>query len=135
MAKNAKIDGKLNSILGKDSNFTGDFSVKGGLRIDGKLKGNISAENVFLGKDSVIEGNIESKTSVIGGKVTGDIIAEERLELQGNAEIIGDITTKRIMIEEGVIFDGYCDMGQGSKSKSKKKSSSKNDDNDSDKDK
>jgi len=120
MAKDAKIDGKLNSLLGKDSNFKGDFSVQGGIRVDGKLKGNVSADVVFLGKDASVDGNITSKSAVIGGKVMGNVIAEESLELQGNAQVIGDIFTKRIIIEEGVVFHGYCDMGHGSKKGIKK---------------
>ena len=111
-----KVDGKLNSILGKDSDFTGDFNVSGGLRIDGKIRGNIKADVLFVGRDAELIGNVEVSRAVIGGKIFGNIVARESLELQSKAELIGDIATKNLIIAEGVVFDGKVDMGMSGKS-------------------
>ena len=116
VSRENKVDGKLNSILGKDSNFVGNFNVSGGLRIDGKIKGNIKADVLFVGRDAELTGDIEVSRAIIGGKVYGNIIARESLELQSKAELIGDVATKNLVIAEGVVYDGKVDMGISGKS-------------------
>jgi len=106
------MEDKLNTILGKDSSFKGNsIKVTGGLRIDGKLQGDIEANSIFIGEKGEIEGNIIADFAVIGGRVKGDVIAREAIELQKNAILIGNIETKSIMIDKGVTFEGFCDMG------------------------
>ncbi len=121
-----KVDGKLNSILGKDSDFTGDFNVSGGLRIDGKIKGNIKADVLFVGRDAELIGDVEVSRAVIGGKIYGNIVARESLELQSKAELIGDVATKNLVIAEGVVFDGSVDMGMSGKTARNSRSASNN---------
>lgn len=110
-----KVDGKLNSILGKGSDFVGDFNVTGGLRIDGKITGNVRADVLFVGREAELIGDVEVASAVIGGKVHGNVNARESVELQSKAELIGDIATKSLVIAEGVIFDGSVDMGMAGK--------------------
>lgn len=105
-------EAKLNSIIGKGSNCTGDVVVAGGLKIDGNFKGTIKADSVFVGKDAVIEATIDVNVAVIGGKVVGDVVARESLELQTKAELIGNVKTKTLVVAETAVLDGYCDMGR-----------------------
>ncbi|MGQ9705739.1 MAG: bactofilin family protein [bacterium] len=118
------MEDKLNTILGKDSSFKGNFiKVTGGLRVDGRLEGDVEASSIFIGEKGELEGNIVVDYAVIGGKVKGDVIAREAVELQKNAVLIGNIETKSIMIDKGVTFEGFCDMGirGGKKPKQKPK--------------
>jgi cytoskeletal protein CcmA (bactofilin family) len=105
-------ESKLNSIIGKGSNCEGEIVVGGGLKIDGKFKGKIKADSVFVGKEAVIEATVDTNVAVIGGKVLGDVIARESLELQPKAELIGNVSTKNLVVGESAILDGFCDMGQ-----------------------
>ncbi len=105
-------DTKLNSIIGKGSNCEGEIVVGGGLKIDGKFKGKIKADSVFVGKEAAIEATVETNVAVIGGKVLGDVIARESLELQAKSELVGNVKTKNLVVGESAILDGYCDMGQ-----------------------
>jgi cytoskeletal protein CcmA (bactofilin family) len=105
-------DTKLNSIIGKGSNCEGEIVVGGGLKIDGKFKGKIKADSVFVGKEALIEATVETNVAVIGGKVLGDVIARESLELQAKSELVGNVKTKNLVVGESAILDGYCDMGQ-----------------------
>jgi cytoskeletal protein CcmA (bactofilin family) len=105
-------ESKLNSIIGKGSNFEGEIVVGGGLKVDGKFKGKIKADSVFVGKEAVIEAAVDTNVAVIGGKVLGDVIARESLELQPKAELVGNVTTKNLIVGESAILDGFCDMGQ-----------------------
>jgi cytoskeletal protein CcmA (bactofilin family) len=53
---------------------------------------------------------LASSLVVIGGKVSGNILAKDKVELQSKAEVEGDITTKNLIIEEGAVFHGRCNM-------------------------
>jgi cytoskeletal protein CcmA (bactofilin family) len=103
--------GGLNTIIGKDSVIEGTLEVKGGLRIDGMVRGQITAtESLSVGDSGRVEADLASVMIVIGGKVAGNILAKEKIELQSKAEVEGDITTKNLIIEEGAVFHGRCNM-------------------------
>jgi cytoskeletal protein CcmA (bactofilin family) len=105
-------DSKLNSIIGRGSQCEGEIEVAGGLKVDGRFKGKIKADSVFVGKEAVIEATIDTNVAVVGGKVRGDVTARESLELQAKSELIGNVKTKNLIVGESAILDGYCDMGQ-----------------------
>jgi len=105
-------ESKLNSIIGKGSNCEGEIAVAGGLKVDGNFKGSIKADSVFVGKEAVLDAAIEVNVAVIGGKVVGDVIARQSLELQAKAELVGNVVTKQLIVAETAVLDGYCDMGQ-----------------------
>jgi cytoskeletal protein CcmA (bactofilin family) len=109
----ARGDGKLNTIIGKGSTFIGNLEVAGGLRIDGKVQGDVKAESVFMGKEAEVVGNISTHSAILGGKITGNVNSAF-IELQAKAELYGDVETKTLIVAEGVILQGNCDMGKGS---------------------
>ncbi|HHE04868.1 MAG TPA: polymer-forming cytoskeletal protein, partial [candidate division WOR-3 bacterium] len=79
--------------------------------IDGEFHGKVRTKGkVLIGKNGIAECQIFAGTVVIGGKVTGDIFAIERVILLSTGELIGNIKTPRIVIEEGVIFEGTCEI-------------------------
>ncbi len=109
-----KMDGKMNTIIGKDSIITGTIDVKGPLRIDGQVKGQINCEDtVTVGAGGSLEAEINCKVAVLAGNVSGNIIASEKVELQAKAEITGDLKTRSLVIEQGAIFCGSCNMKGG----------------------
>jgi cytoskeletal protein CcmA (bactofilin family) len=109
--KNDKGVSGLNTIIGKDSKIEGSIEVEGGLRVDGVVKGKISAtDTLSVGESGMVEAEVDVKTAVIGGKVRGNILAHEKIELQSKAMVEGDITTKNLIVEEGAIFHGSCSM-------------------------
>lgn len=105
-------DSKVNSIIGKGSNCDGSIEVNGGLKIDGHFKGTIKAQSLYVGRDAIVEATIVVNHAVIGGKVLGDVVANEFLELQAKAEVIGDVKTKRLIVAETAIMDGTIGMGR-----------------------
>jgi cytoskeletal protein CcmA (bactofilin family) len=105
-------DTKLNSIIGRGSQCEGEIVVNGGLKIDGRFKGKIKADSVFVGKEAVIEATVETNVAVVGGKILGDVVARESLELQAKSELVGNVRTKNLIVGESAVLDGYCDMGQ-----------------------
>ena len=101
----------LNTIIGKDSLFTGTLEVKGALRVDGKFKGKIiSDETVTIGTTGIVEADIQAKIVEVAGTVKGNVDTSEKLELQTKGKLIGDLLTKNIIIEQGAVFHGSCKM-------------------------
>jgi cytoskeletal protein CcmA (bactofilin family) len=105
-------DTKLNSIIGRGSQCEGEIVVSGGLKIDGRFNGKIKADSVFVGKEAVVEATVETNVAVVGGKILGDVVARESLELQAKSELVGNVKTKNLIVGESAVLDGYCDMGQ-----------------------
>ncbi len=106
-----EMDGNMNTLIGKDSVITGTIDVKGPLRIDGKVKGQVnSSDTVTVGASGDVEAELNCKVATISGKVSGNVVASEKVELQAKAEISGDLKTKSLVIEQGAIFCGSCNM-------------------------
>ena len=114
MARNSPYtheDSFVNSIIGEGTTLRGEFDLNGLLRIDGIFYGKVKTNGkVLVGKNGVAECTIISGTVGIGGKVNGDILATERITLLSTGELIGNIKTPRLVIEEGVVFDGTCEI-------------------------
>ncbi len=90
------------SVLDAKLSVVGDLETDGTLRIDGHLRGSVRrADLVVLGPEATIEGDITAREIVIGGTVLGNVVAEERAEVQATALVAGDITTGAVLIHEG----------------------------------
>lgn len=101
----------VNSIIGEGTTLRGYFDLNGLLRIDGVFYGKVRTNGkVLIGKNGEAECGIVAGTVVIGGKVKGEIIATERITLLSTGVLIGNIKTPRLIIEEGVVFDGKCEI-------------------------
>jgi len=102
----------LNSMLGQGCKIKGDIEIQGTMRIDGNFEGSISCpETLIIGKTGVVKGEVKVKNAVIGGKLVGNIAAANKIELQSGSHVEGDIQTARLVIDEGVFFEGNCKMG------------------------
>jgi cytoskeletal protein CcmA (bactofilin family) len=105
-------DSRQTSILAQGCRFEGKVTANGTLRIEGEFKGDIGVpENLVIGKSGVVHGTINAKNAIIGGQLFGNITAESKIELQSGSHVEGDIKTKRLVIDEGVFFEGNCSMG------------------------
>jgi len=108
----AKAENMMN-ILGIGTKFKGNIRVSGSLRIDGEYEGEMSvSETLIVGKTGKIKGNIKTKNCIVGGYINGTLKANERVELQVSTRFEGDIICKKLIIEEGVTFDGNCRMSE-----------------------
>ncbi len=102
---------KLDTVLAEDISFEGDVSFSKPLMIKGAFAGSINATgDLFIDKEAVVKAEIKASSVVVRGKVSGNIVAESKVELQGTAVVIGDITAPRIVMEPGCLFDGISRM-------------------------
>ena len=105
-------EGKMNSIIGKGCKIDGNIEVQEGtLRVDGEFDGNVTCPGTLVvGKGGKVKADIKVKSAVIGGTVVGNIDAKDKVELQAGSRVEGDIKTTRLVIDEGVFFEGSCKM-------------------------
>jgi len=112
--ENQNMGGGQTSILAQGCKFDGKIEVRGTLRIEGEFKGDIGTpESLVIGKTGVVHAKVRVKNAIIGGQLYGNIVAENKIELQSGSHVEGDIKTKRLVIDEGVFFEGNCAMGSG----------------------
>lgn len=99
------------SNITSDVEITGSISFKGDLIFDGQLKGgNITGQLLTIGSKSRIQGNIEADALTLHGAVTGDVLVSGKCELKGSANLVGSLTTNRLVMDEGATFIGQAEI-------------------------
>ena len=101
----------IDTLVGTGSILQGDLEFTGGLRVDGHIKGHVSAQDtnngtLVLSESGIIEGDINVPHVVINGTVRGNIASTGHVELQANAKINGDIHYKAVEMELGAVLNG-----------------------------
>ena len=100
------------AFLGKGSQVTGKVVLAGTGRIEGKVEGEIAAQDTLvIGETAVVNAQVSGETIVIHGRVTGDVTARQKLELRAGSKVSGNISSPRLVVEEGATFEGQCTMG------------------------
>jgi cytoskeletal protein CcmA (bactofilin family) len=104
--------GDVVSIIGPGMKITGDCESDGTIRVEGSIEGSVkAAKSVVVGKDGLVVGDITTQDAIIAGRVNGSVKAESRVELQASCRIEGDISSRRVKLEEGGQIDGVMHMG------------------------
>ncbi len=105
--------GEIKAFLGEGTDFKGILTFEGTVRIDGKLEGEVyTEETLIIGESAVVAAEINVHTVVVSGVVRGNITATSKVEVYRPGKIYGNVKTPNLFIEEGVIFEGSCSMGQ-----------------------
>lgn len=103
--------GMISTVFNKNTEFTGDLTFKKSLQINGKFDGEISSGGyLVIGEEALVKANIKADTVIIKGTVYGNIEAVSRLEIHTNGKLYGNIRTKKLVISDGVVFEGKCEM-------------------------
>jgi cytoskeletal protein CcmA (bactofilin family) len=101
---------KLESFLGMNSSFKGELNVRGTLRVDGTVEGQLDADYVILSESAEVKGEIKAERIIIGGKVDGNVRAQELVEIKSKGKVFGDIFTPKLAIIEGAELNGKVEM-------------------------
>ena len=111
-----------------DSDIKGTIKFGQAMRIDGNFEGELITDNgeLVVGKTGNVKATIKVRSAVVEGRVEGNIKASDKVELKKSAHLIGDLQAKTLVMEEGVIFVGTCNVnpdpgGTETKSQSYKK--------------
>jgi len=108
--------------IGKSVIIKGELSGSEDLYVDGRVDGSIALKNnsLTIGPNGYVKASVEAKGLVVQGKLEGNVLASDRVELRKSALFTGDITTQRISIEEGAYLKGKVDIqGRGEKAAAK----------------
>ncbi|MGV7928959.1 MAG: polymer-forming cytoskeletal protein [Spirochaetota bacterium] len=116
-----KIGGDIaNNLIGENSYFTGRFLINGSLRVDGRFEGKyLQADQLYIGPTGKVKTNINAVSVIVEGLIIGNINASNRVLLMPTAKIYGDIKTPELIIQNGVILEGRCNISNDLKSSAK----------------
>ena len=111
------------ACLGSTIVVKGEISSDEDLQIDGKVEGNISlrGHRLTVGRTAHLNSEINAREVIVYGNASGNLRARDRVEIKKDGQVIGDITTTRISIEDGAYFKGHIEIeraqpsSQGSK--------------------
>ena len=98
--------------IGKSVLIKGELSGSEDLYFDGEIEGSfdLGSHSLTIGPNGRIRANVRAKDVVVNGKVDGDVSGSERVELRRSALMVGNIVTRRVVIEEGAFFKGQLDI-------------------------
>lgn len=101
----------IDSLIGQSTSIEGDLHFKGGLRIDGKVKGNVIAEEgqqslLVISENARVEGEVRVSHLIVNGEIVGPVFSTDLLELQPKARITGDVNYKALEMHGGALVSG-----------------------------
>ncbi|MEE8126496.1 MAG: polymer-forming cytoskeletal protein [Nitrospirales bacterium] len=106
------------AFVGEEVTFKGSIRYQGTVRIDGRLEGEIYTDgNLIIGQKAVINAKIQAGTVTCQGRINGEIEAKCRVKLLSPAVFEGSITTPQLSMDEGVLFNGTCNMSKNGERK------------------
>jgi cytoskeletal protein CcmA (bactofilin family) len=105
--------GRTTSYLGPGLHIKGEITGNEDLNLDSKVEGlvSIGGFRLTVGPSAHVVADIIAREAVIAGEVSGDISAYDRIEIRKSASVLGDLSTGKIMIEEGAYFKGAIEIG------------------------
>jgi cytoskeletal protein CcmA (bactofilin family) len=108
--------------IGKSVLVKGELSGSEDLYLDGEVEGTIELRDhsLVIGPNGRIRAHVSAREVVIHGRVEGNVTASERAELKKSCVLIGDVSTQRIIIEDGAFFKGSVDLKKDSKADPRK---------------
>ena len=101
----------VHTMIGPDATINGHISLTDGLIIFGKVYGDVITKgSVRIAKNGLIEGKVEGLNIQVGGTVIGDVKSDGQVVLRNNCVLKGDISYRKLHIEDGAQFEGQCDL-------------------------
>src|SRR5688572_31526485 len=109
--KTSKPTNRIDSLIGANTRIEGNVIFSGGLRVDGMVRGNVSAvaeqpATLAISADARIDGEVQASHIVVNGTINGPVHATESLELQAGSKVKGDVYYKSIEIHQGAVVEG-----------------------------
>ena len=107
-----RLSQKPSKAFAVDAELVGEFDFKGMVRVNGHIAGSVYSKSgtFIVDCEASVNATIDVAVAIIGGTLTGDIVARERVELGPSSRIYGNIWTCAIVIKDGAIFEGVCHM-------------------------
>jgi cytoskeletal protein CcmA (bactofilin family) len=110
--RNATLNTADQATIGKSLVIKGEVTGSESLYIDGRVEGsiNLAGNRVTVGRNGVVNANINAREIVVLGKVRGNLAASDRVDIRTEGSLTGDVVAQRISIEDGAFFKGGIDI-------------------------
>ncbi len=110
--RNATMNSQDQATIGKSLVIKGEVTGSESLYIDGRVEGsiNLPGNRVTVGRNGVVNANINAREIVVTGKVRGNLVASDRVDIRNEGSLTGDVIAQRISIEDGAFFKGGIDI-------------------------
>ena len=106
-----KPQNRIDTLIGAQTTITGNIEFNGGLRVDGRIRGDVSEAGsepgtLVLSEHGRIEGTINVSHVVINGEVVGPVSARSYIELQAKSRVTGDVRYRSLEMHMGAVVEG-----------------------------
>jgi len=115
--KHAQPQKRIDGLIGSGTVVRGDIVFSGGLRIDGNVEGSVATANgeagtLVVSEHAHVDGEIKVSHVVVNGTVRGPIVANDYLELQAKARVVGDVTYRKLEVHLGAVVEGRLSLDE-----------------------
>jgi cytoskeletal protein CcmA (bactofilin family) len=101
----------LGAFLDDGSEIEGKYTCAGTVVVNARIRGEVVAKDTLVvGERGIVEASVRAVRIVVRGKVAGNVIASERVELKDGARVTGDVEAPVIVMDAGAVLDGRCRM-------------------------
>ncbi len=106
------------ATIGQSIVFKGELTGDEDLEIDGRVEGTVDLKNhqLTIGANGNLKAEVTAKSIIVIGKVIGNLVAAERIEIQATGIVDGDVRAPRLNVQEGAVLNGRIDMSGGTTS-------------------
>lgn len=110
--RNAVLNTQEQATIGKSLVIKGEVTGSESLYIDGRVEGsiNLPGNRVTVGRNGVVNANVNAREVVVIGKLQGNLVASDRVDIRSEGSLTGDVVAQRISIEDGAYFKGGIDI-------------------------
>jgi len=99
------------AYLDKGTKISGKLAFDAPARIDGQVDGEVVAkDSLIIGEGAVVTAQVKAASVIVAGKISGDVVATQRIEIRPSAKVMGNISTPVLVVHEGAAFEGHCAM-------------------------
>ena len=117
--KNGEANGQYSKVE-VTSQIKGDIVSKADFRIDGSLEGSLKTTGkLIIGKEGKIIGEVHCSNADVEGKFSGQLLVADSLTLKATSNVVGEVSTNKLIVETGALFNATCSMGKEVKSLNK----------------
>ena len=101
----------VHTMLGPDAKIKGPIKLNQGIIVYGRVYGDVSTRgSIRIAKDGIVEGNVRGSNIILGGTIIGHVKSEGSVTLKKTSKLKGDISYRKLHIEDGAQFEGQCDL-------------------------
>jgi cytoskeletal protein CcmA (bactofilin family) len=100
--------------IGKSITIRGDLTGNEDLVIEGDVEGKVELPNneLTIGANGKVRADVQAKAVIVVGRVSGNVSATDRVEIQASGVVDGDVHAPRLVVQEGAVINGGVSMGE-----------------------